>query len=111
MDKKEFTLAVYDFVKLIPPGRATSYGIIARCIGYPTLHRMVGRVLSEIDSEKDIPAHRVVNNQGILSAREAFGPNNEMQKKLEEEGIVVANHKIQNWKTVCWNPLLEDEII
>ncbi len=100
--------AVYDIVKLIPHGRATSYGAIARAIGYPNLSRKVGKIMSECNSaETGIPAHRVVNSQGILTASEAFGPAKEMQRLLEEEGIVVVNNRIRDWKRVYWDPISE----
>jgi len=105
LDKKDFTQGVYDVVRSIPYGRATSYGAIAQAIGYPNLSRMVGRVMGECDSTiSGVPAHRVVNSQGVLSAKEAFGNSDEMQKLLEAEGIVVKNDRIVNWKKVFWNP-------
>ncbi len=107
-EKDSFKQAIYDIVCLIPCGRATSYGAIAKAVGFSNLSRMVGRVMSECNSvETGIPAHRVVNSQGILSAKEAFGSNNEMQQLLESEGITVKNNKINNWKKVFWNPLEE----
>lgn len=108
-EKEEFVQAVYDIVRSIPFGRATSYGAIAKASGYANFSRLVGRVMAECDSQKnDIPAHRVVNSSGFLSGKEAFGANNEMQQLLAAEGIVVVNDKIKNWKKVFWNPL--DEI-
>lgn len=107
-DKAAFVKAVYEIVKIIPRGRATSYGAIAKAIGYPNMSRLVGRVMGECDSKiEKIPAHRVVNAQGILSGRAAFGNCSEMQKLLEEEGLIVKNNKIMNWKTVFWNPSTE----
>lgn len=111
IDKEAFIRAVYDIVSTIPYGRATSYGAIARAIGYPNMSRLVGRIMGECDSANTgIPAHRVVNSQGILSAKEAFGNDDEMQKLLEAEGIMIVNDKIKNWKTVFWNPLTEIEL-
>lgn len=69
------------------------------------MSRFVGRVLGEIpSSEADVPVHRVVNSQGVLSAKEAFGSPGWMQKLLEEEGITIVNDRIKTWKTVFWNP-------
>ena len=108
LDKEDFTEAVYEIVKMIPYGRATSYGAIAKAISHPNMSRMVGRVMGECDSAKSgIPAHRVVNSAGILSAKAAFGSSGEMQKLLEAEGVTVVNEKIKNWKTVFWNPMEE----
>ncbi len=111
IDKEAFRQAVYDIVKTIPYGRATCYGAIAKAVGYYNMSRMVGHVMSECNSaETNIPAHRVVNSQGILSAKDAFGDGDEMQKLLESEGIVIINNKIKNWKSVFWNPLEEINI-
>lgn len=110
MQKEEklfFTETIHNIVKLIPRGRVTSYGAIAKAAGFPNLSRMVGRILSH-SIEMKIPAHRVVNSQGILSGKSAFGTNNEMQKILESEGIIVINDKVQNLKKIFWNPI--DEI-
>lgn len=111
MDKKEKELlkrAVYEIVSTIPFGRATSYGAIAKAAGYPNMSRLIGKIMSECNSEKTgIPAHRVVNSQGVLSAKKAFGNPEEMQKLLEAEGISVTNDRIKNWKKVFWNPIEE----
>ena len=80
---------------------------VERAIGYPNMSRMVGRVLGGC-SEVGVPAYRVVNSQGILSGKDAFGTPTAMQEKLEEEGIRVENNRIKDWKKVFWNPL--DEI-
>lgn len=107
-EKKSFIHAIHEIVEMIPPGRATSYAALAKATGYPNLSRMVGRIMGECDSvNTKIPAHRVVNSQGVLSGRSAFGNHNEMQRLLESEGIVVVNNKIKNWKKVFWNPLEE----
>lgn len=107
-DKDALTQAVYDIVKRIPPGRATSYGAIAKATGYPNLSRMVGRIMKNCDnSETVLPAHRVVNSQGILSGERGFGYSGQMQQLLEAEGVAVVNGKIKNWKDIFWNPMSE----
>lgn len=104
----ELTKAVYEIVSLIPRGRATSYGAIARAAGFPGYARMVGRMMAECDSEATgIPAHRVVNSQGVLSGKAAFGSPGRMRQLLEAEGIEVENDRIRNWKTVYWDPMEE----
>lgn len=108
LDKDDFTQGVYDIVKNIPYGRATSYGAIAKAIGYPNFSRMVGKVMANCDSvNSDIPAHRVVNSQGVLSGKDAFGSSGEMQRLLEDEGITIIDERIKNWKTVFWDPMIE----
>lgn len=109
-DRKSFANAVTDVVRLIPAGRATSYGAIARAVGYPNLSRMVGRVMANLPEGNGIPAHRVVNSQGQLTARSAFGQGNELAELLAAEGIGVENNAIKNWKSVFWDPLSEINI-
>lgn len=109
-DKRLFEQAVFDIVRLIPHGRATSYGAIAHATGYPNLSRMVGRIMAGLPTGHGLPAHRVVNSQGRLTARSAFGPAGELEELLAAEGITVENNAIKNWKQVFWNPLTEIDI-
>lgn len=107
-EKKAFRQAVYDVVRTVPRGRVTTYGAIAKAIGYPLHSRMVGRMMAECESfETGLPAHRVVNSSGCLSGKRAFGIVDEMQQLLASEGVVVENDKIKQWKKVFWNPLEE----
>lgn len=106
LDPDEFTRAVYEVVRSVPPGRATSYGAIARAVGYARLARKVGRVMARCEGA-DIPAHRVVNSQGMLSGKEAFTAPGEMQRLLEAEGVRVVGDRIRDWKRVFWDPLAE----
>lgn len=111
-DKESFILAVYDIVRAIPEGRVTSYGAIAKATGFANLSRMVGKILSNCGSEpNNIPAHRVVNSQGKLTGRSAFGSSDEMQSLLKAEGIEIRNDKVQNWKKAFWNPLTEIQLL
>lgn len=110
-DKGDFIQAVYQMVRYVPYGRATSYGAIARAVGFPHLSRLVGRIMGQIPpDEAHVPAHRVVNSQGHLSAKHAFRTPTEMQERLEAEGIKVVDDKIKNWKAVFWDPIKEIEL-
>lgn len=107
-DKDAIRLAVYEIVKTVPYGRATSYGAIAKAIGWPMHSRMVGKIMANCESDiNEIPAYRVVNSQGQLSGKEAFGSSDKMQKCLEAEGIKVKNDRIVNWRKVFWDPMRE----
>lgn len=100
-----FFQRVYEIVKLIPYGRVTSYGAIAKCIGSPGAAKMVGWAMNNSHTSKEyIPAHRVVNRNGLLSGKHHFNGNNEMQELLESENIKVVNNKIVNFAEVFWNP-------
>ncbi len=100
-----FFLQVYEVAKLIPEGRVTSYGAIARYIGSPGASRMVGWALNCCHThDEPIPAHRVVNRNGLLSGKHHFRHLNLMQELLESEGIEVENDKVVNFKELFWDP-------
>lgn len=105
--KEEFRHAVCEIVRLIPSGRATTYGSLARAAGYPAYARMVGKIMSDIPAGVGMPAHRVVASGGVLSGSHAFGGPGKMQRLLEEEGVVVTGNRIKEWKKVYWDPLAE----
>lgn len=103
-----FFSQVYDIVRQIPFGRVTSYGAIARALGSNGSSRVVGYAMN--DSHKfasDIPAHRVVNRNGVLTGKHHFGTQNEMQTMLESEGHIIMNDKIVEFKKAFWNPMEE----
>lgn len=105
---KDFFESVFEIVLLIPEGRVTSYGAIAKALGTPKSSRMVGWAMNASHSQsKDIPAHRVVNRNGLLTGKMHFKNPNEMEQKLASEGIEVFEDKIQNFKEVFWNPIVE----
>lgn len=103
----DFFESVYDVVRLIPHGRATSYGAIAKYLGSARSSRMVGWAMNAAHSKPDVPAHRVVNRNGMLTGKHHFGNPNKMQELLEAEGIHIIDDQIQNFKEVFWNPELE----
>ncbi len=106
---KDFFQNVYDVARLIPIGRATSYGAIAKYLGSPRSSRMVGWAMNGAHNHKDIPAHRVVNRNGLLTGKMHFSNPHEMQQLLEKEGIVVKNDTIQNFQKIYWDPTIELE--
>lgn len=109
--EQDFFQRVYEVVKLIPFGRATSYGAIAKYLGSGRSARMVGWAMNASHTALDsIPAHRVVNRNGVLSGKHHFGGSDMMQQLLESEGIEVADDKIINFKKVYWDPVIELKI-
>lgn len=107
-NSESFFDKVYHVTRLIPSGRVTSYGAIARYIGSPQASRMVGFALNGSGTNVEfIPAHRVVNRNGILSGKRFFGGPNTMQELLESEGAVIENDKILNFEDLFWDPNIE----
>ncbi|WP_312090292.1 MGMT family protein [Chryseobacterium sp.] len=93
-----FKKQTWEITKMIPKGRVTSYGAIAKAIGFPNHSRHVGKAMGGCPG--DVPAHRVISSSGILSVPE-------FQIKLENEGVEIENLRIKNFKNIFWNPLEE----
>lgn len=98
---------VYEIAKQIPFGRVTSYGAIAKYLGAAKSARMVGWAMNASHNNADIPAHRVVNRNGLLTGKFHFDGTNLMQQLLENEGIVVKENQIQSFSAVFWDPFKE----
>lgn len=107
MNSEGFFQKVYGVVKQIPYGRVTSYGAIARYLGTAGSARMVGWAMNASHSDPEVPAHRVVNRNGLLTGKHHFDGTNLMQQLLENEGIIVVNNKIQDFETHFWDPTVE----
>ena len=98
---------VYDVARQIPVGRVTSYGAIANYLGTKGSSRMVGYAMQACASaQPPVPAHRVVNRQGLLTAKFHFG-GDRMQQLLESEGVKVLNDQVQDFDKVFWDPNIE----
>ena len=98
---------VYEVAKLIPYGRVTSYGAIAKYLGAAKSARMVGWAMNASHNNDAVPAHRVVNRNGLLTGKHYFDGTNLMQQLLESEGIIVFENQIQNFQSVFWDPYKE----
>ncbi len=99
---------VYEVVRMIPKGRVTSYGAIAKYLGAAGSSRMVGWAMNASHSIKPpIPAHRVLNRNGLLTGKHHFGIVDRMQKLLEKEGIEVEKDKVVNFSKLFWDPMIE----
>ena len=104
--KYSFFDDVFEVVKLIPKGRVTSYGAIAAYLGTRGSARMVGWAMNAV-SDPGVPAHRVVNSQGLLTGKHHFKPPSAMEKRLKAEGVAVKNDKVVKWNELYWDPAKE----
>jgi len=101
----DFFSKVYEVTKCIPFGRITSYGAIARYLGSGRSARMVGWALNVSHSNREfIPAHRVVNRNGLLTGKHHFDNSTTMKQLLENEGIIIENDLIINFDEKFWDP-------
>lgn len=106
-EDKGFFEKVYEVTQLIPFGRVTSYGAIAKYLASPKSARMVGWAMNASHNKPEVPAHRVVNKKGLLTGKHHFDGTNLMQQLLENEGIVVIENQIQNFQNLFWDPSKE----
>jgi len=110
MPKSDFFEQVYQVAELIPYGRVTSYGAIAKYLGAARSARIVGWAMNKCSSWKNaVPAHRVVNRNGLLTGKQYFPGGETMKELLQNEGVLVDDNQIINFKEVFWNP--SDELI
>ncbi|MGB0198760.1 MAG: MGMT family protein [Flavobacteriaceae bacterium] len=100
----DFFSRVYDVVRLIPEGRVSTYGAIAECLGMRGSARMVGWAMNAAHSHPDVPAHRVVNRNGMLTGKHHFGGPRVMQQLLEQEGHTIEDDQIMDFVKVFWKP-------
>jgi methylated-DNA-protein-cysteine methyltransferase-like protein len=98
---------VYDVVRLIPKGRVTSYGAIAFFLGTKMSARMVGWAMNAAHGMKDVPAHRVVNRNGMLSGKMHFATPTKMEELLKKEKIKVEDDQIVDFDKKFWDPAKE----
>ena len=99
---------VYAVVRQIPKGRVTSYGAIAAFIGTKLSARMVGWAMNAAhDQTPSVPAHRVVNRNGMLSGRHHFATATLMEELLLKEKINVVDNTIVNFEKHFWDPSVE----
>lgn len=104
-EKSSFFEEVHDVARMIPKGRVTSYGAIAAVLGTRMSARMVGWAMNAAHIAKPkVPAHRVVNRNGMLSGKAHFKTPTEMQELLEKEGVKVKNDTVVDFERLFWDP-------
>lgn len=109
-EKNDFFDQVYQVVRLIPKGRVTSYGAIAKYLGAAKSSRVVGYAMNASHEMEDVPAHRVVNRNGLLTGKMHFKTPDAMKNSLEAEGVQVKDDQIQDFENVFWDPMEELEL-
>lgn len=108
---QSFFEQVYVVVALIPEGRVTSYGAIAKFLGTKMSARMVGWALNNAHHLPNVPAHRVVNRMGMLSGKAHFDTPTQMQLLLEREGLAIKDDYVVDFKTHFWDPSVALDIM
>lgn len=107
-DNEGFFSRVYEVTRLVPYGRITSYGAIARYLGSGGSARMVGWALNSSHyGHGYVPAHRVVNRNGMLTGKHHFGTSTTMQQLLENEGFTVVDDMVLEFRERFWDPSVE----
>lgn len=106
-DNDNFFERVYAIARQIPEGRVTSYGAIAKALGTARSARMVGWAMNASHNMEDVPAHRVVNRNGVLTGKHHFDGTSLMQQLLESEGVEVVNNQIVDFEKYFWQPEIQ----
>lgn len=103
----DFFKDVIEVVKLIPKGKVTSFGMIANYLGAKKSSRLVGWALNKVSKNSEIPAHRVVNRNGLLTGKNNFPTQNYMKDELEREGLNIKEDSIVDFNKYLWDPIKE----
>ena len=99
---------VHEVVRQIPKGRVSSYGAIARYLGTSLSARMVGWAMNAAHAvHPSVPAHRVVNRNGMLTGKAHFSPPSRMEDLLKKEKIIVKEDKVVDFTEFFWDPSIE----
>ena len=107
---RDFFKDVFEVVQQIPRGRVSTYGLIANFLGTGLSARMVGWAMNAAHSDKTIPAHRVVNRNGMLTGKMHFETPTAMKERLEKEGVEVINDVVSSFSEIVWDPAHELDI-
>lgn len=107
MPRQDFYENVWEVVRLIPPGRVTTYGAIAKYLGEKGSARMVGYAMNASFGQAAVPAHRVVNRNGLLTGRHHFETPDAMAEALAAEGVEVGEFQVKNFDKLFWDPSIE----
>lgn len=106
--EKDFFDMVYQVARLVPKGRVTSYGAIGKYLGVARSARVVGWAMNNAHQQiPPVPAHRVVNSQGLLTGKMHFETPFAMEEKLAAEGVKVVNDKVMDFDKLFWDPAEE----
>ena len=107
-EKENIYNIIYDVVRAVPQGRVTTYGAVAAAIGVKSGARMVGYAMNSSAAAKPkVPAHRVLNRNGMLTGKHHFNPPERMEQLLKKEGIKVKDDTVVDFDKLFWDPVKE----
>lgn len=107
-NKENIYDVIYDVVRAIPKGRVSSYGAVAAAIGVASGARVVGYAMNNCHgANPKVPAHRVVNRNGMLTGKHHFETPTKMEELLKKEGVTVKGDKVVDFEKLFWDPLTE----
>ena len=87
----------------IPEGRLVTYGQLAKMMGYSGAARWVGRTLSQLPDDTQLPWHRVVAAGGRLSLPVNHPSGDEQRQRLRSEGVFVQGDRVK-LRDYQWQP-------
>ena len=103
----DFFKDIIEVVKLISQGKVTSYGMIANYLSAKKCSRVVGWTLNKASQHREIPAHRIVNRNGLLTGKNNFLTQNYMKDKLRKDGLNKKEDFIVDFNNNFWDSIKE----
>lgn len=105
VQERDFFSEVMAVVREVPRGRVTSYGAIAKYLGAARSSRIVGYCMNNSHTVRPkVPAHRVVNRNGLLTGKHHFATPTRMQELLAKEGVKVKDDQVVDFRRLFWDP-------
>lgn len=102
--EKSWDQSVWDLVACIPKGNVTTYGQLARMLGFPRRARHVGFALGHLPEKSDIPWQRVINSSGRISFPEHTPRFHYQKQLLESEGVTFSPAGRISLRQFGWQP-------
>ncbi|MBA4464005.1 MAG: MGMT family protein [Nitrosopumilaceae archaeon] len=91
---------IYKKLLEVPKGKITTYGELAKAVGFTNGQRAVGKIMNKNPYPVIIPCHRVVKSDGKIGGY-AYG--GEIKKNmLQKEGIKIKDDKILDWENTIY---------
>jgi methylated-DNA-protein-cysteine methyltransferase-like protein len=85
---------IWDMVAMIPRGKVSTYGAIARAAGLPGRARLTGFALKVAPKEMNLPWHRVVGAGGRIVFPKTSQEHREQARRLRAERIAVKDGRV-----------------
>lgn len=98
----DFSGRIYEAVKMIPPGRVSSYSELASYVSTASHARAAALVLKKNPSAPYIPCHRIVRKDSSLGGYTPSGGVSRKEELLRGEGLKIVNGRVEDFDKVFY---------